>query len=293
VGDIVLILLAMASLALPPPSTEKVEQLRQFYKIHDVSLMDEAELILSEHSFEEIAENLRSRYGMLPPGWRSTVGAAVPRGSKLTAPLSPKSGAGKSATAPLSPKAAAKAGKGGALSPKASAEKFEFHEMATAAAGVGGESGAAAVDEESSDGYIGNMVVNEICDTERAFLDKMTFLREKYVDALYDVLAGKGGKEAATSLGIDLEQANQVFTPLGNVVRFSRALLDKLEVVSLVRTRPRSGRARAYFVAEAFLAMAPKLHAYAPIITNYKSNLGMRFFFLFFFLSLFHRIKLS
>lgn len=101
----------------------------------------------------------------------------------------------------------------------------------------------------------------------------MSFLREKYVDALYEIL-GNGEKATVSALGLDMDQINNVFSPLGNVIRFSRSLLDKLEVISLIRTRPRSGRSRSYFVAQAFLSVASKLHAYAPIITTYKSNLG-------------------
>lgn len=73
----------MATLALPPPPPERVEQLQQFYKIHDVTLIDESELILSEHKFEEVAEALRNKYGMLPPGWRSIVGSRPSKVSGL------------------------------------------------------------------------------------------------------------------------------------------------------------------------------------------------------------------
>lgn len=182
---------------------------------------------------------------------------------------------------------------GGLGSPKKSQHTFDMHEATAALHSAGSftlgsssssssETGTAASDADvSSDGHMGNLVVNEICDTEQAFLNKMLFLKEKYVDSLYDIL-GKGEKSALNALGLDMEQVNQVFSSLGNVIRFSRTLLDKLEVISLIRTRPRSGRSRSYFVAEAFLSVAGKLHAYAPIITTYKSNLGWFFLKLFF-----------
>ena len=119
--------------------------------------------------------------------------------------------------------------------------------------------------------------IDEIIDTEERFVAVITEAQNKFVDELYAILARnstKAEKEAVKALGLTQEELNSIFEPLPHIVRFSQALLSKLEIISLVRKQPLSGEGRAIHVGQAFIDMAPKLHVYAPAISSYQASLN-------------------
>ena len=119
---------------------------------------------------------------------------------------------------------------------------------------------------------ISDKKINEILDSEDRFVSTITELQTKYLDRLYEIF-GSGQKDAIKALGITQEETNTIFEQLPAIVRFSQQLLQKLEIISLVRTQPITGEGRAIHVGNAFLEMAPKLHVYAPAITSYQQTL--------------------
>jgi hypothetical protein len=116
--------------------------------------------------------------------------------------------------------------------------------------------------------------INEILDSEARFVTTITELQTKYLDRVYEIFgSGPKNKDAIRALGITQEETNQIFEQLPGIVRFSQQLLQKLELVSLVRKQPMTGEGRAIHVGRAFLEMAPRLHVYAPAITSYQQSL--------------------
>jgi len=119
-----------------------------------------------------------------------------------------------------------------------------------------------------------DLKINEILDSEWRFVNQISELTEKYLDRLYQIWDGsKANKDASKALGLTQDEANQIFEPLGSIMRFSQNLLSRLEIISLVRKQPITGEGRAIHVGRAFIAMAPKLHVYAPAVASYQTSL--------------------
>ena len=121
---------------------------------------------------------------------------------------------------------------------------------------------------------ISDKKINEILDSEARFVATITELQTKYLDRLYEIFgSGPKNKDAIKALVITQDETNQIFEQLPGIVRFSQQLLQKLELISLVRKQPMTGEGRAIHIGRAFLEMAPKLHVYAPAITSYQQSL--------------------
>ncbi|KAH9255619.1 hypothetical protein BASA81_006449 [Batrachochytrium salamandrivorans] len=82
--------------------------------------------------------------------------------------------------------------------------------------------------------------INEILDTERHFLQCLTEVQQKYLDRLYEIF-GSENVDAIKNLGLTQEEANQIFEQLPQICRFSQSLLERLEIVDLIRTPPETG----------------------------------------------------
>jgi hypothetical protein len=213
-------------------NAQQREDLKAFLKWKEPTLPeDRADMLLNMYLLEDVADGIRAKYGMLPPGWRNLVkndliGRDLPKG----------------------------------LNRDFNVEVGKDKKVAT--------EGIAISDRK----------IDEILDTEARFVAVITELQNKYLDELYRIYGRTGTKadrEVIKALGITQEECNQIFDQLPAIVRFSQALLSKLEIVSLVRKQPITGEGRAIHIGRAFVAMAPKLHVYAPAITSYNSSLAI------------------
>jgi len=95
-------------------------------------------------------------------------------------------------------------------------------------------------------------------------------VQSQYVTRLNAALASK---EGARALGLSQADVRQVFSKLDDVVLFSRELLVRLDAVNWVRTPPVTGEGRSVHAGTAFVAMAPKIKSFAPVVALYNTSL--------------------
>ena len=68
--------------------------------------------------------------------------------------------------------------------------------------------------------------------------DTIDELKNVYLDRVYEVL-GCNSEKRKQALGLTLDETNAIFGQLPQINRFSTTLLQKLEIISLVRLQPR------------------------------------------------------
>ena len=119
-----------------------------------------------------------------------------------------------------------------------------------------------------------DLIVNEIIDTEEAYRDDLDELHQLYIVPVREIALGRKGKEAADELGLTSSEVEKIFGwRIGEIVKVSANLQKRLEVVNLCRGEVKSPIGRQGKVAEAFLAIAPDLHVYAPYVSSHKTSL--------------------
>jgi len=236
------------------------EELKKFMAWKNPSFPEEhVNLVLKMYKIEDLADAIREKYGIVPQGWRALLESDIiqrqlpkglSRGSSLRCVVHGK--------------------KQGFLIYHLTRRRPLEHKKHLHRPG---ELEAKLKAEPIS---ISDYKINEILDSELRFVSQITELQDKYLDRLYQIWDGsKANKDASKALGFTQEEANQIFEQLGSIVRFSQNLLSRLELISLVRKQPITGEGRAIHVGRAFIAMAPKLHVYAPAILSYQGSLSI------------------
>jgi len=227
---------------------KRMDQLRAFFQFRaNDRVKDMSEcvtLLFQNHDFEDIAHGVFDRYNMLPPGWQMDLVACREAGStKLDWFKESQVGMQHTKNAKGRPISFVPVDRGTA---KPAADKLSKIDL----------------------------VVNEIIDTEETYRDNLEELYQSFIVPVREIAAGKKGPEAAEELGLMSQDVEKIFGwRISEITKISATLQKKLEVVSLVRSPPKSPLGRQGFVAQAFIEIASDLHVYAPYVSAHNTSL--------------------
>lgn len=224
---------------------KRKQQLRAFYQWRDPSRAEKVDMLLENHAFQDVAKAVYRKYGMLPPGWRVDL-EELQREKGITMDWFTQASREGNARRSMNPSVS------GFVAPQVPDIKHEPAKPAT-----------------------NNMdrVIDEIADTEQVYHDKLSHMLEGFVKEMRIISSGQRGKAAADGLGLSLAQVEQIFGwRLDEIINVSNNLLSKLEVVTLVRTDPKTGKTRVGLVANAFNEIATELHVYAPYVSSHSQS---------------------
>ena len=223
----------------------KKNALRTFFTWRDERMVACVEALFANHRFPDIAKAVQQRYNMLPPGWRSELDELAKRSpGEFAWYLEPSSTAlsTTTATTPATPTSTVP-------KPVAGTHARELTNVSN--------------------------VIDEILDTELSYYETLHEVQTRFVSKLRNIASGREGHDALAALGISMPEIENVFGwRLAQVVQTSSYLLQKLEVVELVRGETLNPGGRAFHVALAFEEIGNELSVnYAPFISGHQSSM--------------------
>mmetsp|Transcript_8786 Transcript_8786/g.16125 ORF Transcript_8786/g.16125 Transcript_8786/m.16125 type:complete len:678 (-) Transcript_8786:147-2180(-) len=207
--------------------------LRVFYQWRDPRRVDRVDILFNNYQFEEIALAIQRKYFGLPPGWSEQLDYLLMTGNRNLGWFSRlKQGV---LPAPIE----SDSGRNGASNQKMT-----------------------KIDK----------VINEITDTEIAFNKTLQDMMNCYVLKVRSIANGDQGSAAQKALGLTQAQVEHIFGPrLTRIVEVSNTLVADLEIVTLVRVQPKSGKSRIELVSRVFMENSEQLRVFGPFACAHKT----------------------